>query len=127
MLNKFLFIFLLFFWFASPAFATNQIVVLEISGAINPAVAEFVSHEIHKANEDQQALIVLNMDTPGGLDTSMRQIIKKIQKPNKKNNKASIIILTHENIEKNFNNLFKNLSKNKFVLKKPTFIRIEKV
>ena len=47
-------------------------------------------------------------------------------KPNKKSNKASIIILTHENTEKNFNNLFKNLSKNKFVLKKPTFIRIEK-
>ena len=79
MLNKCLFIFLLFFWFASPAFAKNQIVVLKVSGAINPAVAEFVSHEIHKANEDQQELIVLNMDTPGGLDTSMRQIIKKIQ------------------------------------------------
>ena len=79
MLNKFLFIFFLFFWFTSPAFAVNQIVVVKISGAINPAVAEFISHEIHKANEDQQALIVLNMDTPGGLDTSMRQIIKKIQ------------------------------------------------
>ena len=50
-----------------------------------------------------------------------------IQKPNRKNSKASIIILTHENIEKNFNNLFKSLSKNKFILKKPTFIRIEKV
>ena len=79
MLNKFLFIFFLFFWFTSAAFAANQIVVVKISGAINPAVAEFVSHEIHKANEDQQELIVLNMDTPGGLDTSMRQIIKKIQ------------------------------------------------
>ena len=52
MLNKFLFIFFLFFWFTSPAFAANQIVVVKISGAINPAVAEFVSHEIHKANED---------------------------------------------------------------------------
>ena len=50
-----------------------------------------------------------------------------IQNPNKKNKKASIIIITHENIEKNFNNLISNLSKNKFVLKKPTFIRIEKV
>ena len=50
-----------------------------------------------------------------------------IQKPNKKKNKASIIIITHENIEKNYTNLFLNLSKNKFVLKKPTFIRIEKI
>ena len=48
-------------------------------------------------------------------------------KPNKKNKKATIIIITHENFEKNFNNLISNLTKNKFVLKKPTFIRIEKV
>ena len=79
MLNKNSFLFLAFFWFASPVFAANQIVVVKISGAINPAVAEFVSQEIHQANKEQQALIVLNMDTPGGLDTSMRQIIKKIQ------------------------------------------------
>ena len=79
MLNRLLFVFSIFFWFTLPAFAENQIVVLKISGAINPAVAEFVSHEIYRANEDQQELIVLNMDTPGGLDTSMRQIIKKIQ------------------------------------------------
>tara|TARA_Y100000590_G_scaffold341952_1_gene390308 strand:+ start:43 stop:1338 length:1296 start_codon:yes stop_codon:yes gene_type:complete len=50
-----------------------------------------------------------------------------IQKPNKKNKKASIIIITHENNEKNFKNLLTNLIRNKFVLKKPTFIRIEKV
>jgi membrane-bound serine protease (ClpP class) len=79
MLNKNSFLFLVFFWFASPAFAANQIVVVKISGAINPAVAQFVSQEIHQANEEQQALIILNMDTPGGLDTSMRQIIKEIQ------------------------------------------------
>ena len=50
-----------------------------------------------------------------------------IQKPNKKNKKASIIIITHAAIEKNFKSLLSNLVKNKFVLKKPTFIRIEKV
>lgn len=79
MLNKNFFFFLAFFWFASPVSAFNQIVVVKISGAINPAVAQFVSQEIHQANEDGQALIILNMDTPGGLDTSMRQIIKEIQ------------------------------------------------
>ena len=79
MLNKSSFLFLVFLWFASPVFAANQIVVVKISGAINPAVAEFVSQEIHQANKEKQALIVLNMDTPGGLDTSMRQIIKEIQ------------------------------------------------
>ena len=50
-----------------------------------------------------------------------------IQNPDKKNKKASIIIITHENLEKNYKNLFLSLVKNKFVLKKPTFIRIEKV
>ena len=79
MSKKSSFIFLLFFWFVTPAFAENQIVVAEVSGAINPAVAEYISQEIHQANEERQALIVLNIDTPGGLDTSMRQIIKKIQ------------------------------------------------
>ena len=79
MLNKSSFLFLVFLWFASPVFAANQIVVVKIFGSINPAVAEFVSQEIHQANKEKQALIVLNMDTPGGLDTSMRQIIKKIQ------------------------------------------------
>jgi len=49
-----------------------------------------------------------------------------IQNPNKKSKKASIIIVTHDSLEKNFKNLFKYLSKNKFLLKKPTFIRIEK-
>ena len=50
-----------------------------------------------------------------------------IQNPHKKNKKASIIIITHENLEKNYRNLLRNLIKNKFVLKKPTFIRIEKI
>ena len=73
-------------------------------------------------------------DQPGVLSSITRMFAKNkisiknlIQKPNKKKKKASIIIITHENIEKNFNNLILNLNRNKFVLKKPTFIRIEKV
>ena len=50
-----------------------------------------------------------------------------IQRPDKKSKKATIIIITHENLEKNYKNLLISLKKNKFVLKKPTFIRIEKV
>ena len=50
-----------------------------------------------------------------------------VQVPNKKNKKASIAIITHESYEKNFQNLLKNLYKNKFVINKPTFIRIEKI
>ena len=50
-----------------------------------------------------------------------------LQNPDKKNKKASIIIITHENLEKNYKNLFFDLIKNKFVLGRPTFIRIENV
>jgi len=73
-------------------------------------------------------------DIPGVLSSITKIFAKNkisiknlIQKPNKKNKKASIIIITHENYEKNYQNLILNLCKNKFVLKKPTFIRIEKV
>ena len=73
-------------------------------------------------------------DQPGVLSSITKVFAKNkisirnlIQKPNKKNKKASIIIITHENIEKNYKNLLLNLFRNKFVLKKPTFIRIEKV
>ncbi|NIQ00370.1 MAG: nodulation protein NfeD [Nitrospinaceae bacterium] len=59
--------------------AQDRVVVVEISGAINPVVAEFVETEIQAANASGESLIVLRMDTPGGLDTSMRQIIKAIQ------------------------------------------------
>jgi homoserine dehydrogenase len=73
-------------------------------------------------------------DLPGVLSSITKNFAKNrisiknlIQKPNRKNKKASIIIITHENLEKNFKNLILSLIKNKFVLKKPTFIRIENV
>ena len=73
-------------------------------------------------------------DLPGVLSSITKIFAKNnisiknlIQTPDKKNNKASIIIITHKNLEKHYNNLLKNLIRNKFVLKKPTFIRIEKV
>jgi membrane-bound serine protease (ClpP class) len=61
------------------AYGRDRVVVVKIDGAINPIVAEFVSGEIESANSHQESLIVIEMDTPGGLDTSMRQIIKAIQ------------------------------------------------
>ena len=73
-------------------------------------------------------------DLPGVLSSITKIFAKNkisiknlLQSPNKRNKKATIIIITHKNLEKNYNNLFSNLTNNKFVLKKPTFIRIEKV
>ena len=50
-----------------------------------------------------------------------------IQNPDKKNKKAFITVITHENFEKNYENLLIDLKQNKFLLKKPIFIRIVKV
>lgn len=71
-------VFLVLFFMPLQAFAEGRIVVVEVSGAINPVVAEFVTDEITEANRAKEELIVIRMDTPGGLDTSMRQIIKGI-------------------------------------------------
>jgi membrane-bound serine protease (ClpP class) len=64
---------------STNAFGSGGIVVIKIDGAINPAVAEFVTNEIRSANMSLEELIVIQMDTPGGLDTAMREIIKAIQ------------------------------------------------
>ena len=77
--RKLLVIALLFMVWPSNAFGSNSIIVIEVEGAINPVVAEFVTNEIRSANTSSEELIVIRMDTPGGLDASMRKIIKAIQ------------------------------------------------
>jgi membrane-bound serine protease (ClpP class) len=57
---------------------SSRIVELHIAGEIEPVLAEYITNGIAQANSEHASLILITMDTPGGLDESMRQIIQSI-------------------------------------------------
>lgn len=63
--------------FARPVSAA-PVVQITIDGPIGPGVSSYVSENIRDAQNGDYAAILLVMDTPGGLDTSMREIIQAI-------------------------------------------------
>ena len=56
----------------------RQVFVLTATGSINPGLAEFIVDGIQTAEKAQAEVLVIELDTPGGLDTSMRQIAQGI-------------------------------------------------
>jgi len=62
----------------SRADGAKTAILLNIKGPIGPAVSDYVNRGIKKAEEDHAGIVILQMDTPGGFDHSMRDIIKNI-------------------------------------------------
>ena len=52
--------------------ASATVVQLQIDGEIEPILAEYLVNGIEQANRDHASLILITINTPGGLDTSMR-------------------------------------------------------
>jgi membrane-bound serine protease (ClpP class) len=52
--------------------------VIELEGTINPGTAQFVEKHLERAQSENYDVAIIRLDTPGGLDTSMRTIVKSI-------------------------------------------------
>jgi membrane-bound serine protease (ClpP class) len=58
--------------------AEPHVLVATLNGVINPITDSYISQAVDRAASSQANALIIQMDTPGGLDTSMRGIIKKI-------------------------------------------------
>ncbi len=56
----------------------GPVMVVHVDSVINPVTAEFIDENIKRASSKDAALVVVQLDTPGGLDTAMREIVKSI-------------------------------------------------
>jgi len=61
---------------AEPASPTIRVV--RVADVINPVVADFITIQLKTANEADERAFLLELDTPGGLDTAMRSIVQSI-------------------------------------------------
>jgi membrane-bound serine protease (ClpP class) len=70
--------FVIFLLAALPAFSSAAILKITVDAPIHPVTAEYIVRTIERADREGAALVLMSINTPGGLDSSMRQIIEKI-------------------------------------------------
>lgn len=58
--------------------SSDPVYILEVRGVINPPVASYLARALQDAEDQNAQLVVIEIDTPGGLDTSMREMIQLI-------------------------------------------------
>jgi membrane-bound serine protease (ClpP class) len=59
-------------------FSVNDVLIADLDGVISPASSSYLVRVIEVAERDDAACLIFMIDTPGGLDVSMRQITKRI-------------------------------------------------
>ncbi len=70
-------------WFQAGVFANEDekkpaVYVLTVDGTINPALADYIIKGIEKAQENKASCVIIRMDTPGGVVTTTKTIIKEM-------------------------------------------------
>jgi len=81
MLKRIILLILFILLYSSPASLEEpkrKVMVITIDGVINPVAAEYIGKSINDANKKKVEALIIELDTPGGLDTSMRNIVKDI-------------------------------------------------
>ncbi len=63
---------------SAPDATAPVVMVLQVDGIISPPSSDFIVRGLKRAAQEQAALLVIELDTPGGLDSSMRSIIRGI-------------------------------------------------
>jgi membrane-bound serine protease (ClpP class) len=66
------------FLLLGSALASASVLKIKVDAPIHPATSEYIVRSLEKADRDGADLVILTLDTPGGLDASMREIIEKI-------------------------------------------------
>jgi len=77
-MNKLPIFWLLFSTFFGFTASAKEVWVIPVQGAIGPATSDYIDREFELAQQEDISLLILKMDTPGGLDSAMRSIIRNI-------------------------------------------------
>lgn len=67
-------------WWCAPAalWASARVVAVDIDGVVHPITVDIVAHAIEKARRESAALLLVRLNTPGGLLEATRQIVEKL-------------------------------------------------